>query len=218
METDRKWYLPKAETFDATGPLSTEQVRRMLKNNEITIDSFIWNYEQVEERWVRIFECKEFQEFLQHYPKCKLPKRRSRGLASQVIRVQFKNTGKGEYGNENNYRRYPRAPIYAKAIVHNQNIFREALCVDISEKGVLVEVDDLSIFKEGDEVVLTLVEHEGLGTFSVTAVIIHKITKSGKNMFGLFFLKIAPQLKRRVAEYVISQLEHESNKKAEEIA
>ena len=208
LKLNKKWYLPNAENFDAKGPFSTEEIERRLKIKELAIDDFIWSDDKIEEKWCRIFECAEFHSYLPQYPKCKLPKKHSKGLASQVIKVMFKNEGRGEYGYENSYRRYPRAPISSQSIVHNQKIYIEAYCVDISEKGVLVEVSDLSVFKEGDEVVLTLLEHNVLGTFCVNAVVIHKTNNNGKNLYGLFFLKIAPQIKRKIAEYVISKLEH----------
>lgn len=217
MKQDKKWYLPDTETFEAKGPYSTDDVNKKLKSKELNIDDFIWSDDQELERWVRIFECSEFKDNLHIYPKCKIPKKRSKGLATQVIKVNFKNEGGGEYGKENNYRRYPRAPIFAKCIVHNQNEFIEGYAVDISEKGVLIEVDNLSVFKVGEEIVLTIIEHTELETFSVSGVVIHEISKDGKNHVGLFFLKIAPQLKRKIAEFVISKLAHEDISRDENI-
>ncbi len=212
LKLNKKWYLPNAENFDAKGPFSTEDIEKLLKTKELFVDNFIWSDDLIEEKWLRIFECPEFHLALHQYPKCTLPKKHSKGLASQVIKVQFKNEGSGDYGRENNYRRYPRAPISSKCIVHNQKIYIEAYCVDISEKGILIEVNDLSAFKEGEEIMLTIVEHNLLGTFCVSAIVIHKTSNNGKNLYGLFFLRVAPQVKRKIAEYVISKLEQNTQR------
>ncbi len=209
MEKQKRWYLPDKETFEASGPYSLEQLKKKLKNGEMKIDDFVWNDSLIEERWFRFFEFKEFQQYLNNYPKCQLPRKRSIGRSSQVTKINFNYRVKGEYGEENTYRRYPRAPICSKAIVHNQEVFKEARCIDISEKGIMLEVDDNNVFQEGGEVVVTVIQDDYLGTFSVESVVVKNFKHGDVDAHGIFFLRIPPQVRRKIAEYVIKKLNRE---------
>ncbi len=202
-----EWFLPNPDGLnEALGPLTAEYIMEEFADENLHLDSFVWNSSLEEQRWYRIFELKDFVKRLETYPKGPLPKKRSKGRSSQVVKVNFDYKQEGEYGIENEYRRYPRAPLKAEVIVHNQKIHCEGVSVDISEKGMYITIEDPSIFKRGEEVVVTLVEDEYFGTFSIPSVVMNLIDRDSSKGCGLYFLRLNPQIKRKIAEYVVKEL------------
>ena len=167
------------------------------------MDSYAWGAHLSESRWYRFFELDEFKEALQGYPKVQLPKRRSRGLVHQQRAIQLDMSQSGEYGKENLYRRFPRAPLESEAIVHNQKKYSRAICIDISEKGVFLKLEEPDLFEKGEEVMVTIRNAPVIGTISAHSVII-RVKKTGS---GLYFLRMNPQVRRRIAQYVLKMLE-----------
>ncbi|MFW5887741.1 MAG: PilZ domain-containing protein [Bacteriovoracia bacterium] len=206
LKEKKIWYLPNPQKLEAIGPFTIEEIHKKLDQGELALDNYIWNSNMVIERWLRIYEVEEFQSIQKEYPKCLLPKKRSKGLSSQVISVNFDYKQEGEYGKENVYRRYPRAPINVRAIIHNQKLLCEAEGLDISEKGILLKVDDIHLFKNGEEIIITILEHPFLGTLSIPAAIVNRLKKHSFNAYGLYFLRVPPQIKRKLATYVIEEL------------
>ena len=128
-------------------------------------------------------------------------------------RLEFNR--EGEYGRENAYRRYPRAPISAEVIIRNGHQYHRATAVDVSEKGLQIHIDNLDHYHRGEEVIVTIRNAPGIGTFSAPAVIMRVLDgtqndhngKKGKMGYGLFFLRLNPLVRRRVSAYVIKQLQ-----------
>ncbi len=114
----------------------------------------------------------------------------------------------GEYTTENNYRRYPRVPLEVPIILHDHKRVITARCADISEKGVFVLLDEKDPFEKGEELVVTLRGVPGIGTFSVSTVVIRVLNHDGKKGVGLFFLRMSPKLRRQIAEFVMHELAH----------
>ena len=91
---------------------------------------------------------------MQKAPLCPLPKEFSKGKPSDRKNVTIDYSKEGEFGRENLYRRYPRAPLEVEAIVHNQDKLFWGSNTDISEKGCYIYLNPDSTLKTGDEVVL----------------------------------------------------------------
>lgn len=197
--------------MEPLGPYTFDDVVELYKKGELKVDSFIWHPEFSEDLWKRLFEVEEFKELLLRYPRCFVPKKRSKGISQQLTKVDLRFANKkGEYGVENEYRRYPRAPINAKAFLKNDSLYVDAICVDISEKGAFIEITDLTAFETGEEVTLTIYNNEHLETFSINSVIINSIRKNGSNGYGVYFLRLNPQRRRKIAEYVVNKLRESS--------
>lgn len=210
--TEKRWFLPNPDGInEALGPYTLDEIENKIKSEELKLDSFIWDVALSEKRWHRLYELSAFNTQMQNYPKAPLPKKMSAGQSSQVIKVNFDHTTKeGEYGVENEYRRYPRAPMKAKAIIHNQKIFDEAECIDISEKGMFLSVKNPEIFSKGEEVTVTIIENSFFKTLSIPSVIMKVLNKDKMKGHGLYFLRLNPQTRRKIAEYVVQTLNEKS--------
>lgn len=114
------------------------------------------------------------------------------------------------YSTSNRYRRFPRTPIRADAILHdNQSRFIRATCVDISENGIYVYVTNLDVFEKGEELMVTVRNAPGIGTFSAPCAVIRVISESGEQGYGLSFLRISPVVRRQITRYVLSRMGRE---------
>jgi hypothetical protein len=205
MDKKIEWYLPNHNGAEPHGPFSQEQVLAKLDSRELELDSHIWGVHFEQDRWMRIFELPEFAALLEKYPEVPTPKRRSRGLQStKTHSFDFKKK-EGEYGIQNEYRRFPRAPLICEIIIHDQKDFTQSATVDISEKGVSIKCENNTMFESGAEVTITLVDTPFAGTFSVNATVMRVLDKPFRG-YGLYFLMISPQLKRKIAQYVIETL------------
>lgn len=207
MDKNHSWYLPNEETIIPDGPFSFEEILARLEKGELKLDQFIYGSHFSETRWARISELPEFALAMAKYPICPLPKKRSRGLSqSQNSPSQFDFSQKeGEYGIENEYRRFPRAPFKCDIIIHNQKELLKCLAVDVSEKGLSIQVDENSLFKTGEELVVTLLDTPFAGTFSMNGTIMRSLDKPYQG-YGIYFLTINPSIKRKIAQYVIDTL------------
>jgi hypothetical protein len=215
MKKKDNWYLPDSETLDPLGPFNYEHIVELIKTGSIGVDDFIWNAEFPTERWVRIMEVPDFEETFAAYPRCKFPKKMSKGQSNvKKISINYSD----EHNNlarENEYRRYPRAPYRAKAIIHNQRIYIKGEVVDLSEKGLYLNVVSLDKFKPGEEVTITVLATDHMQTFSVRSVIINsKILKNSQG-YGIYFLHINPQIRKSLAEYVVKKLNGEINEQSD---
>ncbi|MBL7663494.1 MAG: PilZ domain-containing protein [Bacteriovoracaceae bacterium] len=214
MQKEWEWYLPNNDGIEPHGPFTQEQILAKLEARELGLDSFIWGVHFAQDMWMRIFELKEFESLLKIYPKVATPKRRSRGLSSTKTKSFDYKQKTGEYGEQNEYRRFPRAPMMCEIITHNQQRLTKSMTVDISEKGVSIKTEDNTMFKSGEVVTITLIDSPFLGTFSVNATVMRVLDKPFRG-YGLYFLMISPQLKRKIAKYVIETLGLESEKNNE---
>jgi hypothetical protein len=201
-----EWYLPAGEAAEAFGPFNQEEILEKFNAGELNFDSFIWGAHFHEYKWMRIFELAEFSHLLSVYPtKSPLPKIVSKGMSSQIKKFKFRSNKAGEYGRENEYRRYPRAPMESEVILHDQKSYVKSKSVDISEKGLSILIDEDHVFNKGDEISVTLINSPVGETFSAKATVIRLLEKPFKG-YGLYFLMVKPQLKRKIAQYVIEQL------------
>ncbi len=206
--SDAKWFLPNDQTLRAEGPFSTDEILQKLADQTLDFQDFIWSHDLAEKRWYRLYEINVFNTRMRPKPITFLPQNLSRG--QKVIKPDteiFANRA-GHYGIENMYRRFPRAPIEVEAIVHDENDILFCQTVDISERGISVQSEKF-IFQKGAEVSVTMRSEEKIGTFTCRAVIIHIFERehtSGAQM-GLYFLSLNPNVRRRIANYVIDQLE-----------
>lgn len=207
MDKNHSWYLPNEETIIPDGPFSFGEIVARLEKGELKLDQFIYGSHFSEMRWARISELPEFALAMAKYPVCPLPKKRSRGLSqTQNSPAQFDFSRKeGEYGIENEYRRFPRAPFKCDIIIHNQKELLKCLAVDVSEKGLSIQVDENSLFKIGEELVVTLLDTPFAGTFSMNGTIMRSMDKPYQG-YGIYFLTINPSIKRKIAQYVIDTL------------
>jgi hypothetical protein len=207
MDKQHSWYLPNEETIIPDGPYSHDEILAKLQRGDLKIDAFIYGSHFSELRWSRISELPEFALTMAKYPVCPVPKKRSRGLSqTQVTQAQFDfSKNKGEYGIENEYRRFPRAPFKCDIIIHNQKQLLKCLAVDVSEKGLSIQVAENTLFNLGEEVVITLLDTPFAGTFSMNGTVMRSLDKPYQG-YGIYFLTINPSIKRKIAQYVIDTL------------
>ncbi len=208
------WYLPNRSGMEPLGPFTQEEIEAKLKSGELRPDEFIWSFdvEELGNRWVRIWELNQFKTALLGYPRSRLPKRRSRGLAKEKAVKKLSFSKRGEYGIENLYRRFPRAPLSCEAWIHNQKNVFQAVCVDINEKGLFLNLPSTKAFdhfKKGEEVVVTLRNAPEIGTISIPSVILREARSDSSQGYGIYFLRINPQVRRKIARYVLGVLEQE---------
>ena len=81
--------------------------------------------------------------------------------------------------------------------------------VNISEKGAFIEIDEADAFEKGEVVTLTIRGSNQLETFSVTSVIMRVVHAADVDGYGCFFLRLNPQIKRKIARYVLDTLNRE---------
>jgi hypothetical protein len=205
-ETDKRWYLPNDETLHAEGPYSSSEIIARLQSGTLKADSFIFKEDFRQIGWQRIFQVAEFANVLVTRPHCQIPPALSRGTAQiEKVEFHFERAG-GEYGTENLYRRFPRAPANFPCIAHDHHKLIRGTVNNISETGVLVVFDDPKLFKPGDELILTLRGPDPLGTFSVKAVVMRVLLKHPLEIIGINFLLLTPSVRRRISRYVLKEL------------
>ncbi|MBN1114418.1 MAG: PilZ domain-containing protein [Oligoflexia bacterium] len=204
MDLKKEWFLPpKNEEInnEIRGPFSTETILKLVVKGDLKLDDHIWG-PHLETRWHRIFNVTDFQELLSSYPKSQIPKQKSRGISYQKYHVDFSKAGTRP-------RRYPRVPFNARAIIHNQVLYHHSHCMDISERGVFLRSNNVYLFDKGEEVIVTIRNAPNIGTFSSPSTVI-RIEKDPPNVgYGICFLRLCPQVKRKIASYVFEYLEPE---------
>lgn len=213
MEQEVSWYLPDLENGDVMGPLSQDEVEIMLTKDQIGLDDFIWGSHLKFKRWYRIFEVEEFKHHLVPPPTVKIPRHLGAKSTEQSLRKDFQS---GHFGNENIYRRYPRAPLDVEVLVHDHQKLLRGHTTDISEKGASIILPAPASFEKGAEVTLTFrsVPH-GVGTFSATAAILRVDQEGTECRYGLFFLRTNPRVRRMIARYIMKSFASESPAKQE---
>jgi len=112
MADSAEWYLPDPHGGEATGPYTTEILLEKMKQGALRLDDFAWGPHLPGNEWRRLHELAEFQGLLSRAPLAPVPRRRSRGSSTQR-HVTLRFNQEGEYGIENRYRRFPRAPLTA---------------------------------------------------------------------------------------------------------
>lgn len=205
MVKNNSWYLPNDETIVPDGPFTSDEILARLQRGELKIDHFIYGSHFEEMRWARIGELPEFALAMTKYPVCPLPKKRSKGLAQKEVSKFDFSKDKGEYGIENEYRRFPRAPFKCDIIIHNQKQFLKCLAVDVSEKGLSLQTGENTLFNVGEELVVTFLDTSFAGTFSMNGTIMRSL-ETPYHGYGIYFLTINPSIKRKIAQYVIDTL------------
>jgi hypothetical protein len=207
-ELNRKeWYLPDRATLETIGPLRTEEVLKRISSGTLRVDEYIWSPSFGDKQWRRISELPELSGAMLQAPKLAIPSR-SRGKAAVILPSQVRFETEGYFGEDNLYRRFPRARLVAEAIVHNHRVYRKFKTSDISEKGVFVQTEELTAFERGEELVITVrSSREGDGiVFSAPAVVMRVLSEAGRRGFGLYFTRISPQTRRKIARYVLEHI------------
>lgn len=205
MSEQHYWYFAETKKDEISGPHTTQEIQSMLERQVLRPDDYVWASHLGSSRWQRICDVKFFHSYLVPYPTLKVPKLTgSKGSKSSTLEF----SGAGEFGTENMYRRYPRAPLDVEVILHDKIHLQRGRTIDISEKGVFFELSSLqSEFKKGDQVTVTFRKAPGeLGTFSVKGVIVRFSETDTGGRYGVFFLRINPKIKRNIAQYIIKVL------------
>ncbi len=205
-QIQKEWYLPNRDGEDPLGPYTTDEVIRLLQKAEIRVDEYIYGSHFDDTRWERIQDIADFRDAVIAYPRAKLPKKHSKGISQKTKSVQINFNAEGEFGILNIYRRFPRAPFEAEAILHNNKRYCRVQCVDISERGIFMHLDRKDIFDKGEEVTITVRDPGNLGTFSSSCVVMRLKDKDSIPGLGVVFLRINPQVKRKIARYVLDIL------------
>ncbi len=217
MKKEDCWYLPNKDSKDPFGPFTLSAIIAQYNEGKLKLDDYIWNDNFESDKWIRLFEVEEIQKLFVKYPRYQTPSKKSKGSA-QVKKVEIVTNKKGDYGSENEYRRYPRAPISMVVVLHNNESYVEAKCVDISEKGLFLHLAPGSGLEAGEHVTVTIVEHPVLGTCSLQSVIIHVIQKGSFQGLGIYFLRVNPNIKQKIAYYVVETLKSTSTTDLEKSA
>jgi hypothetical protein len=217
MSKATSWYIPNATGTEVVGPLSLEEVETKIRNGELRPDSFVFATHMKAHRWHRVFEVHEFQKFLGTAPVAALP-RHLGGSKITTERIDF-TTIEGEYGKENVYRRYPRIPFETEILVHNHSKLVKGKVFDISEKGTSLLIDDHQLFEKGDEVVVTFRNgRDNLGTFSAPAVVVRVNNDGMSTRYGIFFLRLNPKVRRKIAQHIMRVVSESSVESPEDSA
>jgi hypothetical protein len=120
----------------------------------------------------------------------------------------------GEYGAENAYRRYPRVPFNTEVIMRDDREYHRFRSIDISEKGVRIKVDDISMFTKGEEITITVRSAPGIGTFSCRGVVMRILRADEGPGYGIFFMQLNPNIRRRITQFVLDQMSNRLNRSA----
>jgi hypothetical protein len=141
---------------------------------------------------------------------------RSRTEAFHAQTDSFKATHDepGEYGTENAYRRYPRVPFKTEVIMRDDREYHRFKSIDISEKGVRITVEDISLFTKGEEVTITVRNAPGIGTFSCRGVVMRILRADEGPGYGIFFMQLNPNIRRRITQFVLDQMSARLNRSA----
>jgi len=199
------WFLPNANGGEPSGPHSTEEISALLKSSELSLLDFAWSPEKSESTWTRLLDHPEFQSLVPPLPRVPTPKRFSQGLSKGREHIWREPKAKHTL-NENDYRRFPRAPLKSEAYLHNQKHLSKGICLDISEMGIQFTSNQELSFSIGEEVILILRDSPEIGTTSIPSVIIRHESKSNRHEYGIRFLRLNPQLRQKIAKYVATSL------------
>lgn len=210
MSDVSQWYIPNPDNGEVVGPISLQEVHGLIEAGKLRMDSFIWSPKLETHRWHRLYEIKDFQKFLAPVPLAQLPRHLgSRSAVRKPLSAAMQDVGT----SGNVYRRYPRIDFQTAALVHNQKDLLTSQVVDISEKGASLTINGEKAFDKGDEVTITFRNgKDNLGTFSVPAVVIRVESQIGSTKYGLFFLRLNPRIRRKIAHHVMKVLSGESSK------
>ncbi len=221
MADAKEWYIADEKNKEPLGPLSTEEVMAMLIQEKLSWDDVIWTPDLSERKWRRVFEFRDFSKQFKKPPTFPPPKKFSskKGVSLPSLKLLRDSGGLDQ---ANLYRRYPRAPLKARVIMHNNFVVSVGKTKDISERGSFVIINDADQFDLGMEVTATFRNLPGsIGTVSSSAVIIRKVPQeSGGVGLGLFFYRLSPKLRRQLAGYVINTLREmgEGKEKEKEVS
>jgi len=204
IDSQKKWFLPDDASLEPHGPFSTLEIENKIKAGELKADDYIFLDDLKELNWRRIWEYYEFASAFQRKPVCPLPQKFSRGKIAEPDVKPILTNIRGEYGEENLYRRYPRIPYDCEVIVHNQQKIIYSQSIDLCEISVSLNCDSDPQFAKGSEVFVTVRGNSQLGTFSARAVVIRAWSKGS---LALYFLNLNPRQKRRIAKLVLQTLE-----------
>jgi len=201
------WYLPDPKGgLEPVGPFTAEMIRKKMEAGQLRLDSYIWGSHFDERAWKRIFEVPEFQEQLSRYPRLPTPRKRSKGLAKQRSKPNAKIKSKGHLGKRNHFRRFPRVPIEIEVIMHDgKNIYR-GTTLDISEKGAFIRVPPQLELEPGLELMVILRGVPEVGTFSASSVVMRTPREEEYLGVGLYFLRLNPLVRRKLALMILQQL------------
>lgn len=216
MVDSSEWYLPDPNGDEPLGPYTKDQLIDRIRKGELSLDNYAWSTKFADQKWRRLSELSDFRDTLAKYPRAPVPKMHTKGLSQAKKPEKFDFSTKGNYGRGNLYRRFPRVPLSARAVVHNQKIYSHAECVDVSEKGVFVKMPQTDLFEKGEEVVVTLRQAPYIGTVSVAGVVMRLASEGDQSGYGIFFLRLNPLIRRRIAKYVLRELEKKEKKVKEE--
>jgi hypothetical protein len=130
------------------------------------------------------------------------------GLHGQTdsFKVQHQHTSPAEAGGDNVYRRFPRVPFVTEVIMRDDREYYRFRSMDISEKGVQINVEDTSLFEKGEEVTITVRNAPGIGTFSCKGVVMRILRSDEGPGYGIFFMHLNPIIRRRIIQYVLDQM------------
>lgn len=209
-EDQKEWFLPNRDGDDPLGPYSTDEIIALLQKAEIRVDEYSYGSHFEDPHWERLQDIEEFKEAVISYPRAKLPKKRSKGISHHSKTPSIDFSSKSDFGIHNIYRRFPRAPYEAEAILQNGKRYCRVQCVDISERGIYLHMDRKDFFGKGEEVTITVRDRGKMETFSSSCVVMRVKDKGGTPGLGVLFLRINPQVKRKIARYVLDKLKSEN--------
>jgi hypothetical protein len=196
--TFESWFINiDGETF---GPLSTDAVSVMLKQNRVHFSDFIWK--KSFSHWVRIIDVRAFSSLLPPIPKVppptsdasqnlnNLPRRSLRGTEDIKLSVEQKAT---------KLRYFPRAIIEGTIDIEELGHFKLA---DISEVGVFVAaMTSPDLNTQVDFTIKT----ELLGNTKMSGIVIRHSTRQETPGFAIQFLKIDQAFRDKVHSFIISE-------------
>lgn len=206
MSVNKKWFIPNDETLVAYGPFSTSEIVEKIRSGSLKLDNYIWSEERGQD-WLRLFEVDEFKNCLDQKPICKVPTNiDDKSVKSNLNSVAENPEKKDEYGRENVFRRFPRAPYEASVILSDDKKGCLVTSIDICENGISIKVNNNFKINNTDEFTITIRNFPELGTFSVRSVVLREFKIEEQNVIGFYFLNLNPKYRRLIAKYVFGKL------------
>lgn len=193
----KEWYLPDPNGISPMGPYSDTEIIEMIQKGTLKVDDFVCAPALKGERWLRIFECKEFQSSFKTRPICPTPKIFSKGIYKEEISPSSSPSpvSKPLIKHCNTWKR-----ISGMVFLHDNHKYFKTFARKINEEELIVEFHDIlpKNVRIGDEFTITLFGCEQIPSFSATSVVIALDVDGIEGTATLYFLRLNPNGRKRI--------------------
>lgn len=190
----KEWYLHvQGDTF---GPLTTDVVATMLKQNRLQFSDYVWTVGLA--KWIRLGEVQEFQALLPPYPAIPIPVVREKKEPKVEKPVAVKATPK--VPAKAPIRKHVRVQFEAKVTVDGYGTFK---ATNVSEGGVFLKA--AKGIPLGTDLKFTLECSALEKPLSMTGILIREGQSDGESGLAIEFTKMNPAHRRLLQQIVQSE-------------